>query len=202
MDASKSVKGSCLSELFFLAGSTAPLNAPDIGLSESLLYQIQNLTNVEMRHLVARHSGSVVQVNIDVEKLTTLVKNIKDIEGERNSEMEYIKLGASLPLMKKLFGLRPSEFSAIRKAANMEASKGGKPCCSVEERLDIVAEWESSSDMDERSRYLYVAKATGLPLRSIHMVVCQEEANQFDRALEPQKNSSKQSFREGGVYAK
>ncbi|MBV1870888.1 MAG: DUF2857 domain-containing protein [Gammaproteobacteria bacterium] len=180
MDASNSVKGSCLSELFCLAGSTAPLNAPDIGLSESLLYQIQNLTNVEMRQLVSRHSGSVVHVSIDVDRLTILVKNIKNIEDERNSIMEYIKLGASLPLMKKLFGLRPSEFSAIRKAANMEASKGGKPCCSIEGRLDIVAAWESLGDIDERSRYLSVSKLTGLPLRSIHMVVCQEEANQLE----------------------
>lgn len=178
IEASKDVKSSALLEFFTQAGSTHPVKATGIGLSEKLVYDIQNLTNREMMRLAKAYSNELVKVAIDVEKLEMLVSSIKYIESETNLSIEFIQRDASTPLLESLFGLGTFEVTAMRKALGISPS-GGRPKCSIEERLTVLESWKNHSDKEERSRYLAVADETQISLKVIHMVLCQEKSEKL-----------------------
>ena len=183
MELSQNIVKTCLLELLAQAGGTPPIKAPQIGLPENLIYKIQNLTNREMTRLATTYSSSILQITVDVEKLAMFVSNIKTIEEENNAALEFVKRDASMPLMEKLFGIGPTEFAAMRKAVGMPPSKGGKPTGSIEDRLEILAIWDSLDDVEDlRQKYLQVADMSSLSLRSIHMVVMQRESERLERS--------------------
>jgi len=181
--ASQSVKNSCLLELLMQAGSSTPLKAPELGLPETLLLQIQDLTNREMLKLANTYSSVIVDVTINLEQLEMLVGNIKQIEALTNGAIEFIKRDASTPLIRKVFGLASCEVVALKKACGIPTSKGGKPRCSIEERYDILSAWESCDSYDDRERYLQVSDKTKLSLRTIHMVIMQNEAEALQNSV-------------------
>lgn len=174
IEASQVVKSTALLELFTQAGSTHPVKATGIGLNEKLVYDIQNLTNREMMRLANTYSSEIVKVVIDVEKLEMLVGNIKYIESETNQAIEFIQRDASTPLLESLFGLGTFEVTAMRKALGISPS-GGRPKCSIEERLTVLDSWKNHNDKEDRARYLAVADETNVSLKVIHMVLCQDK---------------------------
>jgi len=76
--------------------------------------------------------------------------------------------------MEKMFGYTPHDVRVLRDAIGT-TQNGGRPKCDVLERDDIMVSWKKHSDTPERERYLLVAEETGLSLKVIHMVICQEQ---------------------------
>lgn len=188
INVSEAVKVSCVLNLLRVAGGTPPVDATEIGLSEKLVFDIHNLTNREMSCLAQAHSSDIIDVNINIDRLEDLVGKVKRSSAEDNDALEFIKLGASTPLMVKLFGMQNSEVTALRKAMSIKTSLGGRPRCSIEERLDVLQFWHKFKELAERQRYLAVAKELNLSLKVVHMVVMQESnssqpAYQFRRAI-------------------
>jgi len=160
-------------ELLSLAGEISPMEANKLGLTENLVFQLQGLTNREMSRLIRIHSQDIVDVKINVKKLEDLLNNVKNHEQINREEMEFLQLGASTPLMTKLFGMQNREVTALRKAIGMDGDPGGRPCCSIEQRLDILSVWDDCFQLSEKQKYLKVAKTTKIALKIIHMVVIQ-----------------------------
>jgi hypothetical protein len=173
LEVAESVKMTCVLNLLNTAGSTSPVAASAIGLSEDLVFKIQNLTNKEMSCLTQAYSKDIVQVKIDIARLEYFLGRVKLSCEEDDYVLKFIRLGASTPLIVKLFGLQNSEVTALRKAVGFETNSGGRPSCSIEERFDVIASWEKCDSVDERERYLFVAEDTKLSLKVIHMVVMQ-----------------------------
>jgi len=167
------VKTSCVMELLNLAGEISPMEAKKFGLTENLVFQIQSLTNREMSRLIRIHSQDIVDVKINVSVLENLVDKMKSLEQINKQETEFLRLGASTPLMTKLFGMQNAEVTALRKAIGLKCDSGGRPSCSIEQRLDILSIWDDCSQLSEKQKYLEVAKVTKIPLKIIHMVVIQ-----------------------------
>ena len=113
--------------------------------------------------------------DFDAAKFKRAIETCREAVREQDMIIEYIKLGASAPMMRALFGHNATEVGALREKLGL-SEKGGRPAVpTVSEQLDIANKWSASYKMDEREHYLYVAKATGLPLRMIW-----NEINSYD----------------------
>lgn len=125
--------------------------------------------------ILSRTKIEFLKFDFDAVKFKRAIEACREAVREQDMIIEYIKLGASAPMMRALFGHNATEVGALREKLGL-SEKGGRPAApTVAEQLAIANTWSASYKMDEREHYLYVAKKTGLSLRMIW-----NEINSYD----------------------
>ena len=101
-----------------------------------------------------------------------------------NQDVElFLRLGASLDMMKRLFGLSKRRYTQLRRWLGIfEDDRANKPkFLSMEKECEILKYWSVFSEKDEIQRYALVSQATDTRLRDIEAII------DLDRKIRGQK---------------
>lgn len=144
---------------------TAPQNL--MSLSNNDLFFLANLTYGQQKFLTEK-AEQFMQIRVDLDSLRLKMQEIRELEELKELEDNYLLLGAPLCLMRRLFGLHAAEFSHRRKLLNIGGTSNGRPrqCDEPTEHI-IWKKWNELKDVNERHKFLRVAKETGVDLHQI-----------------------------------
>lgn len=145
---------------------------PDVlNIHNELLYRLRKL-NAYGQNIIASKADEFLCVKIDDDELQHQINNLAEQVAERELEDEYIKCLAPCKLMRQLFGMHATEFSQRRKFLGLSKQGQHRPrYCNKDTEFAIWQHWKKTEGMDERKRYLLVAKKTDQPLNLIYAAV-------------------------------
>jgi len=145
---------------------------------------IKRIKALSINDLMGLSKCKVVFFKFDFDKLKfeKALQVSETIKTEQIMVIEYIKHGASAPMMRALFGHTAMEVKILREDLDL-SEKGGRPTTPTKkEQMQILETWSKDYMMDEREHYLAVAKETGISLRTIWNQVNSYEAQEVVQA--------------------
>lgn len=142
-----------------------------LSLDEDELLQLSQLSLAQQRHLI-HHAHRYLRVTIDEQALRRTLQDLNASKVNHELENEYLLLGATLRMMRDLFGMHASEFSRRRQLLGMGGQDIGRPKQCTEKTEHIIwHQWQAHDHLGDRERFLTVAEKTGESLQTIWRAV-------------------------------
>ena len=157
---------------------------PDIlSINNDLLYRLRKLNSYGQKSITSK-ADEFLSIGIDSDELQNQIDGLAEQVCERELEDEYIQRLAPCKLMRQLFGMHATEFSQRRKFLGLAKQGQHRPrYCNKDTEFSIWQQWKNTEDMDERERYLWVAKKTDQPLNLIYAAVKSYRESEFKRGV-------------------
>jgi len=141
----------------------AVMNQEDSGLSPETRRKLQALTLQDME-LLAGCRCRIFSISLREDELDLALRRVSLVKKQRLLIHEYIRNGASTAMMKTLFGMNREDIARLRGELGVP-NQGGRPCKPLPyEAARIWDMWCSCRQMEERERYLHIARRMELPL--------------------------------------
>lgn len=156
-------------------------NPQKFGLDDDDIKRIKALSINDLNYL-SKCKVEFFTFDFDKGKFQRALQVSETIKTEQRMVVEYIKHGASAPMMRALFGHTAMEVKTLREDLGL-SEKGGRPTSpSKQEQMQILEAWSKTYMMDEREHYLKVSQETGISLRTIWNQVNSYEAQEVVQA--------------------
>lgn len=138
-----------------------------IGINNDLLYKLRKLDAYGQK-LITLKADTFISISIDNRELEKQINTLNNKICERELEDQYLSLQAPCKLMRELFGMHTTEFCLRRKFLGLAGQGQHRPpYCNQDTELTIWRRWKETEDMDDRKRYLFIAKKTEQPINVI-----------------------------------
>lgn len=146
------------------SGNLAQLSAS--GISITVARELSDLSAIQFAELVRAATGAV-RVEIDEGELRHALTNVRSTTRNRQIEDELLRLGASLPAMRELFGWPGYQYAARRQSIGI-TSPGGRPRFPTREEEDLIYRaWQKHAELPTVERILATAHASSIPISSL-----------------------------------
>lgn len=137
-------------------------------ISEPTLREIVNFSPRQVSMLAKMASG-FIRIELDEEYFEASVYSVVQDESRDADVDEFLRLGASLPLLEECFGIKKPELASLKRGLGLDISLGGKPKeLSDEDKERVFDLWDEYHHIDEINRYLAIARLTSISLKNIH----------------------------------
>lgn len=136
------------------------------GLDDKVARELSDLSAIQFAELVRAATGAV-RIEIDEDELRRALANVRSATRSREIEDELLRLGASLPAMRELFGWAGCQYAARRQTLGI-ATPGGRPRFPTREEEDhIYRAWQKHAELPTVERILATAHAASIPISSL-----------------------------------
>ena len=162
-----------LEALLNTVGGLSPSEASRMGISAPLYLKLKDLTLIERDAVVQQHY-KIIAVTMINNRLSEIIDS-NQVRDEDRRVLEFIRCGASAPMMYQLFGLQSIDFVTLRKGLGLPAERG-RPKFTHEQRIDVLSAWKKYLHVDLYDRYLKLHNLLNLKLKVIHMIIMSQDA--------------------------
>ena len=140
-------------------------------IETDVLYQLKRLDSAGQQKICS-HASEYLFLDIDNARLQQVISFVKQQMAENTLEYEYLQRLAPHLLMRDLFGIHSRDFSQRRKFLGLANKGQHRPkACDKETEFLIWQQWKRHECLNERDRYLYIAKEHQLPINCIYAAV-------------------------------
>lgn len=141
------------------------------GLNEHLSSRLCQFSISDLDFIASRASRYLT-VCVDAPELERVLAEISQKKEDEMLQDELLSLHATFSMMRELFGMHTTEFSARRKSLGLAGIGQHRPqSCNEETENAIWNAWQKYYDLDIRRRYLNVANVTEQPLNVVWSAV-------------------------------
>jgi len=139
------------------------MDQQDTAISSEAREKLQALTMQDM-DLLAGCRCRIFSISLCEDELDRALRRVDLVKRDIRLVHEYIRHGASTAMMKTLFSMNREDTARLRGKLGVP-NQGGRPSKPLPyEASQIWSLWCSSRQMDERDRFLHVAKRMEMPL--------------------------------------
>lgn len=135
----------------------------EASISPEAREKLQALTMQDM-DLLANHRRRIFTISLCEDELDRALRRVELARRRDLLVRTYIRCGASTAMMKTLFGMNREDTARLRSQLGVP-SQGGRPCKPLPyEAARIWDMWCSCRQMEERERFLHIARRLDMPL--------------------------------------
>jgi hypothetical protein len=139
------------------------MSQEDSDISPEMRRKLQTLTLQDM-DLLAGCRCRIFSISLHEDELNRALRRVDLVKKDRQLIHEYIRHGASTAMMKSIFGMNREDTTRLRGELGVP-NQGGRPCKPLPyESSRIWDMWRSCRQMEERERFLHIAKRMEMPL--------------------------------------
>lgn len=147
-----------------VSGSLSQLSVR--GIDDKVARELSDLSAIQFAELVRAATGAV-RIEIDEGELRHALTNVRSATRNREIEDELLRLGASQPAMRELFGWAGYQYAARRQSLGI-TSPGGRPRFPTREEEDLIYRaWQKHAELPTVERILATAHASSIPISSL-----------------------------------
>lgn len=136
------------------------------GIDDKVARELSNLSAHQFAELV-RSATRAVRIEINEDQLRCALTHVQSESRKREIEDELLRLDASLPAMRELFGWSNYKYAARRQSLGIK-TVGGRPRIPTREEEDqILHAWNKHAELPVVERLLATAMATNISVAVI-----------------------------------
>lgn len=153
--------------------SNFPLNQRE-SLPAELLERLRRMTLADSVRFAGGSLG--ISISVDCRELLQHLARAERVSDDRQRYESFVRRGASVRLLCRLFGVTEIEVRRLRKLVAPEATTGGRPRRPSDDRCrDVASSWRDlllQRELSDRDRWCRLADAfDDLPIVSLEAVV-------------------------------
>jgi hypothetical protein len=155
--------------------SNFPLNQRE-SMSAELLERLRRMTLADSVRFAGGSLG--ISISVDCRELLQHLTRAERVSDDRQRYEAFVRRGASVRLLCRLFGVTEIEVRRLRKLVAPEATTGGRPRRPADERCrEVESGWralQQQRELSERERWCQLADAfDDLPVVSLEAIVAE-----------------------------
>jgi hypothetical protein len=155
--------------------SNFPLSQRE-SLPAELLERLRRMTLADSVRFAGGSLG--ISINVDCRELLQHLDRADRVSDDRQRYEAFVRRGASVRLLCRLFGVTEIEVRRLRKLVAPEATTGGRPRRPADERCrEVASSWrdlQRQRELSERDRWCQLADAFDeLPIVSLEAIVAE-----------------------------
>lgn len=136
------------------------------GINDTVARELSKLSAIQFAELV-RGATRAVRIEINEDELRHALGNVQTEARKREIEDELLRLDASLPAMRELFGWTNYKYAGRRQALGIKTA-GGRPRIPTREEEDLIlAAWKKHAELPVVERLISTAMATNISVAII-----------------------------------
>ncbi len=153
--------------LFFSLDSLKAFHFSHLNLSDRLIASMAELNLNQQKWLIGR-AGYYLKFELNTIALERQLQELDVLQAEYQIENMFILKGSPRSLMRRLFGMHPTEFARRREILDLQGvSIGRPPKCDEAMEHTLWSLWQELEELDPRQRFLALADQTELDLHII-----------------------------------
>lgn len=140
-----------------------------LGIRPDQVEKILSLNAQEMYEIASISKVKFYQLTFDSQGLDTAFNLCSQHIQQRRQIIQLLNAGASLPVMKQLFGLTSTDLARIRKNLNLPSINGRPMLPSEADQYRIWESWKSTQleNLSTAERLLFVHQQTHIKINAI-----------------------------------